>query len=105
MYNSPDIKSGEDIGSTYIDRAFQELAFQKLKEIGHQRLQITKKLLWPCAWKMMVSADFQHNKHDLGRQECSADDSFYVKMPVPLPPHGLTEVQNVTEDGHLRFSW
>lgn len=53
----------------------------------------------------MISADFQNNKHDLGRQEYSADDSFYVKMPVPLPPHGLAEVQNVTEDGHLKFSW
>lgn len=52
----------------------------------------------------MISADFQNSKHDLGRSEYSADDSFYVKIPVPLPPDGLAEVQNVTEDGHLRFS-
>ncbi|KAL1882944.1 hypothetical protein Daus18300_000582 [Diaporthe australafricana] len=96
---------GEEIGSSYIDQSFQQLAFEKLKEIGHQRLQIDKRILRHCAWKMMISADFQHNKHDLGRQEYSVDDSFYVKIPVPLPSDGLAEVQNVTEDGHMRFSW
>lgn len=105
LYKSPDNTLGEDIGSSYIDRAFQELAFQKLKEIGHLCLDTERKLLWPCAWKMMVSADFQNKKHDLGRHEFSADDSFYVKIPVPVPRHHFAEVQNVTEDGHLRFSW
>lgn len=105
LQKSPNHTTGEDIGSSYIDQAFQELAFEKLKEIGHQRLRINKKNLRHYAWKMMISADFQNTKHDLGRQEYSDDDSFYVKIPVPLPPDGLAEVQNVTEDGHLRFSW
>lgn len=97
--------SGEDIGSTYIDAAFQDLVLQKLKKIGRQRLG--GKSLNRLSWEMMTSPDFQNNKHTLGRPgaDYPDDEAFYIKIPAPIGEGNRADLQDVTEGGEMKFLW
>lgn len=68
---------GDDVGATYIDAGFQDLAAARLAELGFP----LSKPIEDVAWEMMMSYDFQNVKRDLGREHYTSSEKFYVKIP------------------------
>lgn len=88
---------GKNLGSTAIDRDFEDLVIERL-ESADRSLRLGIETL-DAAWLMMKSSKFQNAKCDFG----SPDDTPMFSVPVPGLPTTYTNRQYSLENGEMTF--
>lgn len=88
---------GKNLGSTAIDRDFEDLVAERLESADRSfRLGIET---LDAAWLMMKSSKFQNAKCDYG----SLDDTPLFSVPVPGLPTTYTNSRYGIENGEMTF--
>ncbi|KAI1410289.1 hypothetical protein F5Y13DRAFT_202433 [Hypoxylon sp. FL1857] len=90
---------GEDAGSTYIDKQFEELASEELDKVGSERLGNDPKGL---AKTMKDGEDFQNSKH--GYTGSYADNEHFLVGIPGLKSNASFEKADIV-NGELRTKW
>lgn len=90
---------GDEVGATYIDDAFQQIATSRLYAIQHE----LGRPVSDVAWQMMRSATFQSNKHELGKTKFFGSDIFKIRVPDLHTP--LTNPSLGVDQGEMVFQW
>ncbi|KAH9906319.1 hypothetical protein F4778DRAFT_778706 [Xylariomycetidae sp. FL2044] len=96
---------GDEVGSSFIDQEFQELALMRLREIdggGQNPLGWTKPIE-DLAWDMMMSQDFQSNKPGVGNPRNGMSEVFRVTIPT-VSAQQSHEYPRVVR-GRMEFTW
>ncbi|KAI0385404.1 hypothetical protein F5Y04DRAFT_292015 [Hypomontagnella monticulosa] len=91
---------GEDVGSTFIDGAFQDLAYERLMKAGIGDEHNPPERL---AFEMVMSQEFQDYKCLLGDEYVDKDEVFSVRIPK-LDAKYSSEESDIKR-GNMTFRW
>lgn len=90
---------GDNYGSTFIDRAFEDLVKKRLSGLDDKFTVSIDEV----AWLMKNDQDYQQNKHGLGENLYNETRSFRIGLPEKR--QRFTDEPKRIVDGQMIFTW